>query len=1122
MIKNLTARDISRSLSSTYLERGQVYYRQGKVTRQEIHLDGNGVTAIVSGSGRNAYHVKIRLVELPGGGMGIDGECSCPVAYNCKHVAAALISAHTYCLSQAFTKAPGTSIAKPKPIPAELPQELMVWLQELERASYPAMDKDALPHEVTQRLLYVLKLTSTHPPQLGVSYFISRVLKAGGFGKAQPHHTVLDQRNPARYLTERDQDIVATMSGLRARQPQGRLRGEVGARVVTEMIATGRCFWETTDGEPLALGEKRSAQPLWTMDDEGNQKLTFTLAEPAHILPFAPPWYLDEHTGLCGEIDSGLSATVAQAMAEAPLIPPTLIQPLSRELARKAPAAQVPLPQTLQERQITQVVPVPCLRLSTVEVPVPSFASGASRFDLYVRSLIREPEPEIIEVAQVEFDYDGIRITGTDSSQMITRLRGAELWHILRQDDAEKRHIEEVECLGFLSARLAHSPLAKIVPHGWILADNEDWTNFCLVELPALKAAGWRVEVEPGFRFDFAQVDEWTATVEEGSGNDWFGLELGIQVDGQKLNLTPILLNLIRQFPKQLTPAALAQMTDDQNILIGTLPDGRPLILPPSRVRGILSVLVELFDKDAQLQRLELSPFQAARLVELEEAHGDLRWMGGERLRELGRKLQSFEGIRPVPPPAGLMTGLRGYQQEGLNWLQFLREYDLAGILADDMGLGKTVQALAHLLVEKESGRMTHPCLVVAPTSLMFNWHREAERFAPSLRVLVLQGLERKQHFDALGNYDLVLTTYPLLPRDREVLTGQQFHTLILDEAHIIKNPKSQATLIVHQIQARHRLALTGTPLENHLGELWTLFHFLLPGLLGHDKSFRKLFRTPIEKQGNSERRGILARRIAPFLLRRTKSQVAQELPPKTEMVRYCQLEGPQRDLYEAIRVAMHEKVQQEIDKKGMNRSQIIILDALLKLRQVCCDPRLLKLPAAQKVKQSAKLELLMGLLPDMLEEGRRILLFSQFTSMLALIEEELMSRELPYVILTGDTPDRATPVNRFQQGEVSLFLISLKAGGVGLNLTAADTVIHYDPWWTPAVENQATDRAHRIGQENPVFVYKLLTEGTLEEKIIALQERKRDLAQGVLAGAGEATTSITATELAQLFEPLG
>ncbi len=326
------------------------------------------------------------------------------------------------------------------------------------------------------------------------------------------------------------------------------------------------------------------------------------------------------------------------------------------------------------------------------------------------------------------------------------------------------------------------------------------------------------------------------------------------------------------------------------------------------------------------------------------------------------------------------MTGLRGYQQEGLNWLQFLREYDLAGILADDMGLGKTVQALAHLLVEKESGRMTHPCLVVAPTSLMFNWHREAERFAPSLRVLVLQGLERKQHFDALGNYDLVLTTYPLLPRDREVLTGQQFHTLILDEAHIIKNPKSQATLIVHQIQARHRLALTGTPLENHLGELWTLFHFLLPGLLGHDKSFRKLFRTPIEKQGNIERRGILARRIAPFLLRRTKSQVAQELPPKTEMVRYCQLEGPQRDLYEAIRVAMHEKVQQEIDKKGMNRSQIIILDALLKLRQVCCDPRLLKLPAAQKVKQSAKLELLMGLLPDMLEEGRRILLFSHFT----------------------------------------------------------------------------------------------------------------------------------------------
>ncbi len=579
---------------------------------------------------------------------------------------------------------------------------------------------------------------------------------------------------------------------------------------------------------------------------------------------------------------------------------------------------------------------------------------------------------------------------------------------------------------------------------------------------------------------------------------------------------------MIRQFPEQLTVEALAKMADGNQDIIGHLPDGRLLLLPSSRVRGILSVLVELYDKDANPERFELSLVQAARLAELDDAATGLRWMGGERLRALGKKLREFEGIQPVAPPLGLKAELRGYQQEGLNWLQFLREYDLAGILADDMGLGKTVQALAHILLEKESDRLNRPCLVVAPTSLMFNWQREAERFAPMLRVLVLQGLSRKQHFESIGDYDLVLTTYPLLLRDKDVLTEQEFYYLILDEAHIIKNPKSQATRIVHQIKARHRLALTGTPLENHLGELWTLFHFLLPGLLGDDKSFRKLFRTPIEKQGNNERRSLLVRRIAPFLLRRTKAQVVRELPPKTEIVRYCQLDGTQRDLYEAIRIAMHEKVRQEIDKKGVNRSQIVILDALLKLRQVCCDPRLLKLPTAKRVDQSAKLELLMSLLPDMLGEGRRILLFSQFTSMLTLIELELARHGLVYVKLTGDTIDRATPVNRFQDGEVSLFLISLKAGGVGLNLTAADTVIHYDPWWNPAAENQATDRAHRIGQENPVFVYKLITEGTVEEKIISMQGRKRDLAQGVLEDGGEVSAPMTAEDLTMLFEPLG
>lgn len=1118
MLSTITPQDISRAFSRTYLERGRAYSRNGKVITLEIPKDGSLISAVVAGSDGNRYRIYIRLQVQPSGGTQIEGECSCPVGYNCKHVAAALLNARALSLSPVPMNAAQTNIAEKKLGEPALPHEITTWLKEIELATRPTIDRDASFDDVPQRLLYVLKISHSMLPQLEVHFFTTKLLKAGGFGKTSPHHSVLNNQSlPPRYFTGRDKEIIASMNMLRAGgNLQKGLRGEMGAKVAAEMIATGRCFWDTTDSEPLSMSGKRTAQPMWVMDEFGNQRLTFEMSLPARVLPFSPLWYLDENARVCGELDTGIPDRIAHALADAPVIPANLAGRLGMELAHRLPSTRTPLLQTLQEQEISDLSPVPCLRLSSIELPVPLY------YDRYSRSN-REVHPEFMELAQVEFDYDGIRISSASTEKVVTRRFDCELRHIVRNSVAEQNFLDDLVDMGLIPAQLHDQHLAKKYPDGFVFGDgDEDWIDFCLADLPELQATGWRVDIAAGFRFNFAEVEEWTATVEEGGGNDWFGLELGIQVDGHAVNLLPVLLNLIRQFPEQLTVDALAKMADGNQDIIGHLPDGRPLLLPSLRVRGILSVLVEFYEKDANPERFELSLVQAARLAELDDAVTGLRWMGGERLRELGKKLREFEGIRPVTPPIGLKAELRGYQQEGLNWLQFLREYDLAGILADDMGLGKTVQALAHILLEKESGRLNRPCLVVAPTSLMFNWQREAERFAPMLRVLVLQGLSRKQHFESISDYDLVLTTYPLLPRDKDVLTGQEFYYLILDEAHIIKNPKSQATRIVHQIKARHQLALTGTPLENHLGELWTLFHFLLPGLLGDDKSFRKLFRTPIEKQGNNERRSLLVRRIAPFLLRRTKAQVVRELPPKTEIVRYCQLDGAQRDLYEAIRVAMHEKVRQEIDKKGVNRSQIVILDALLKLRQVCCDPRLLKLPAAKRVNQSAKLELLMSLLPDMLGEGRRILLFSQFTSMLALIELELARHGLVYVKLTGDTIDRATPVSRFQDGEVSLFLISLKAGGVGLNLTAADTVIHYDPWWNPAAENQATDRAHRIGQENPVFVYKLITEGTVEEKIISMQRRKRDLAQGVLEGGGEASAPMTAEDLAMLFEPLG
>ena len=443
------------------------------------------------------------------------------------------------------------------------------------------------------------------------------------------------------------------------------------------------------------------------------------------------------------------------------------------------------------------------------------------------------------------------------------------------------------------------------------------------------------------------------------------------------------------------------------------------------------------------------------------------------------------------------------------------------GILADDMGLGKTVQTLAHLLVEKESGRMTKPSLVIAPTSLMPNWKSEAARLAPSLKVLVLHGNERKLHFSKLNAFDLILTTYPLLMRDRDFIIAQEFHLLILDEAQNVKNAKTQAYQVVQQIISKHRVCLSGTPMENHLGELWALFHLLLPGFLGDQKTFQAVYRKPIETLGNLSRREALVKRINPFLLRRTKQQVALELPAKTEIIQKIEFKEKQRDLYEAIRLRAQQQVMIQIQDKGLARSQITVLDALLKLRQVCCDPRLVKTEGAAGVKESAKLECLTDMLTQMLEENRKVLIFSQFTSMLAIIAQMLTENKIAYTILTGETRDRETPVQEFQKGNVPVMLISLKAGGVGLNLTAADTVIHYDPWWNPSVENQATDRAHRIGQQKAVFVYKLVVAGSLEEKILALQERKKGLVASLIDSKADTGAPLTMEDLENIFQPL-
>jgi superfamily II DNA or RNA helicase len=610
---------------------------------------------------------------------------------------------------------------------------------------------------------------------------------------------------------------------------------------------------------------------------------------------------------------------------------------------------------------------------------------------------------------------------------------------------------------------------------------------------------------------------EWYSEL-EGGGNDFFSYQLGILVDQKVVSIVPLMVSLIGRMDHD-----SIEHLPDHHLIQLPLEQGQVLQITFGRIKPLLRLLLQYWNKPNHKD--VTIPIHRYQLILIEEAELAIaataaRWRGTAELRSQLERLATRTTLPLVPTPKGLHTDLRDYQSEGLNWLQCLRESQFGGVLADDMGLGKTVQTLAHLQYEKEMGRLSKASLIVAPTSLVWNWYDEAKRFTPELNVLVFHGAAR--HGDHFNDYDVVISTYGLIQRDKNKFLDYSFYYLILDEAQSIKNARTKTTQIIQQLQGKHRLCLTGTPLENHLGELWSLFHFLMPGLLGTPKQFRQVFRAPIEKEGDAEKQELLVRRVSPFILRRSKNQVARELPDKTEMTRMLELTGAQRDLYEAIRMSMEKKVRQAIAEQGLAKSQMVLLDALLRLRQVCCDPRLVSLPGASIAHgTSVKLDSLMELLDSLMEEGRHVLVFSQFTSMLKLIEEQLIARKYAYLQLTGRTQNRQAVVKDFQAGKAPIFLISLKAGGTGLNLTRADTVIHYDPWWNPAVEDQATDRSHRIGQKNPVFVYKLITAGTVEEVILSMQERKRQLFDGILSTQLTGNTRLTSSDIEQFFAPL-
>jgi superfamily II DNA or RNA helicase len=854
----------------------------------------------------------------------------------------------------------------------------------------------------------------------------------------------------------------------------GEARTGVSASLVVDLldalVESGQARWHA-GGKRLVKGETR----------------VFASASAASLPPRSGvivaesgPWYVDATTGAIGRV---------RIQAPPPPPKPAFTAPPAPE---PGPRRRVE-PATITEQVIVDRPMVPVMRLTRFPCP-----------DEYGRM-------QQVDALLLEFDYAGTTIPFDDDRQFVRVNEPGGPVFARRDRAAETAAQDAIRQDGLVQMRMAVGKAAKgrlvYVFRGRDAA--EAWQAFVAERLPALQALGWRNQIDTEFGPRLVEnvglCDMRVSDAAQGA----FSLDFGIEIDGARHPLLPILMRL-----RERGGMSAARVIDGE--VVTSLDDGRILKLPAERIARLLAVMDDLVEAAARTSggTMTLDAAAAPSVLDLEDLV-TTRWQDGAMIIEQVARFRAVSDIPDAPVPARFTASLRPYQQHGVNWLQYLRENSLGGLLADDMGLGKTAQTIAHIAIEEDAGRLDRPVLVVVPTSLVPNWTAELARFAPHLRVSVLHGLDRHEKRRDLTGVHVVITTYTVLSRDIDEMVELAWHMVVLDEAQAIKSPTSKATIAVCRLETRHRMCLSGTPIENNLGELWSQFAFLMPGLLGSRKSFNRRFRGPIEKDGDPVRRGQLATRIRPFILRRTKSAVATELPPKHTILRRITLAPDQRELYETIRATMHEKVVAGIAARGVGQSHVLVLQALLKLRQVCCDPRLAGLGVDGA---SSKLDDLLEMMAEMIAEGRRILLFSQFTSMLDLMKPALDAAGIPFVELRGDTVDRADPVRRFEAGEVPLFLISLKAGGRGLNLTSADTVIHYDPWWNPAVEDQASDRAHRIGQTKSVFVYKLIAADTVEERIVELQERKAALATLALSEDGTALPAMDAEDIDYLF----
>lgn len=1122
---NITRSDISRVIDNpAYYKRGVSYFSARKVLMSRFDGDDR-IIGSVAGSGGQVYSVHATLVRDAGGRLlGVDGQCSCPISYNCKHVTAVLLDAAQSQVDIVLTPTATQSInlhqARPK---ANLPGSVSTWLDSLS-VTESCSPTPMVPKTSSDQIFFVFRRSNRGSAEIAPHK--AYVKKDGSIGKnVQEFNGHFNSYYTPSFTTIDDAIIFAQLKHLSTDSypptynwPQREAHGTL----LQQIVATGRAKAETIYGPRLEWSEPRHITFQWQLDAQGDQTLTATDSDRRSLLllPFPDTVFVDPEAGTIGFVQTDMPAETLNALAAAPTIPAEAVDTVSEILTTHAEGIPRPKPVTVNE--VTDLRPTMNLRLFGHKQQEKQQSYGWRRTGV--------PQEVIYPCigSHVTYGDDDRALEPGTGADIRSQTKG-EISIVRRNFDEELRLFHQLEMTteefeGYHpeSGRTPKSMKDASVIFPQISAQEPQSTS-CALEfmaegLPRLRELGWKVEIDKSWPVHLYEGDASFQTVIEPSGQDWFSLGLQLDVDGTALDVTPTIMQIIASLPLDevgsLPDGFELESYLSNVILYQNLPNGKLVPISGEKLIGFIEAFLEI---QGMTRFHQAEAGRALQLVEALDGCG-AKWQGGPELLELGKRLQTLATIPDEDIPASLKAELRPYQRSGYGWLNALSDNGFGGVLADDMGLGKTVQTLALLANRHLENKSDRPSLLVVPTSLISNWQTEAQRFTPDLKLLVLHGSDRHERMEHIADFDLVITTYPLINRDHEKLFAYEFDLAILDEAQAVKNPASNVSKRIREIKARQRIALTGTPVENNLTELWALYDWLIPGFLGDRKSFASEYRKPIEQKGDQARQLLLSSRVKPFLLRRTKDEVADDLPPKTVIDEVITLTGKQAALYESVRSAMDTRVREALAQKGLAGSRITVLDALLKLRQVCCDPRLVKLDAAAKVKESAKFERLMEIMEELMSEGRKVLVFSQFVEMLRLIESEIQSRGWSYAMLHGQTRDRPSEIDKFQSGDAQVFLISLKAGGTGLNLTAADTVILYDPWWNPAVERQAMDRAHRIGQDKPVFVYRLYTEGTVESAIQDMQARKQALADALFEGTSGGPMGLTEDDLTVFF----